>query len=434
MHTKRITNSFQCYNNCDVTEYWCVTKTIVAALFPRRKASLFKNIRLITAQTMEYSITPYVLVLTGLIPLTCGLFLLTAYDRNSELQKSQVNSYAYFFLLQAVGYIFIVTRGITDLHLGIFLTNFSTFVSFFLLINGLRIRASRQRITFKVILACSLFFTLIQVFVFSYFYPSITARITLSFLLWITTVTYAINILKLSAQSRGRQTCIVSMYTCLICIGVDFVLLYLDFPQAFTAFLFSYSISYVLLFGGLTNLILSDQTEKHRYEAITDPLTELYNRRYFMSQGKSILSSAQRHNHGMAFIICDIDKFKSINDSFGHGTGDVVIRAFAEILKQALREEDLLARIGGEEFAIMLPHTDIETAKEVAERIRATTAEKHLTIDNKHVYFTASFGISAPIELDIEKSMKAADSALYIAKKNGRNRTEVIHQDTEIEF
>lgn len=390
--------------------------------------------RLISDYTMEYSINPYVLALTGLIPLTCGLFLLKPVDSNSELQKSQVSSYAYFFILHTIGYFFIFTRGVIEPGISIFLTNLSTNISFFLLLNGLRIRANRLQITFKVTLLCSLFFALVQVVGFSYLYPSMNARTTLLFLLWIATVVYAIYILKQGALSRGSNTCLVSFYSCLICICFDLILLYTNFSQAYIAFLFSYSICYVLLFGGLTNLMLSDQADKHRREAITDPLTELFNRRYFMTQGKSLLSSAHRHNHEMAFIICDIDNFKRINDSYGHGTGDMVIKAFAKILKQEVREEDLLSRIGGEEFAIMLPHTDIDTAKDVAERIRTTASEKQITADNKHVYFTASFGISAPVELDIENSLKAADSALYIAKNNGKNRTEVIHQDTSIAF
>jgi len=157
-----------------------------------------------------------------------------------------------------------------------------------------------------------------------------------------------------------------------------------------------------------------------------DPLTQLYNRRYLQEHATHNISESSRHNYHLSVIMADLDDFKKINDFYGHGQGDTVLREFAAMLQEESRTEDVVARIGGEEFVVLLPHTDSEAAFSFAERIRKKL-EKHYPLeDNTKV--TASFGIT---EMGVDKEfstlLSRADKAMYQAKKNGKNRSVILN-------
>jgi diguanylate cyclase (GGDEF)-like protein/PAS domain S-box-containing protein len=161
------------------------------------------------------------------------------------------------------------------------------------------------------------------------------------------------------------------------------------------------------------------------YRAHTDSLTSLANRGHFMELADAEIARAMRYQRPFAVLILDVDHFKTINDRFGHKSGDTVLQALATILKGTLRENDIIGRIGGEEFAMLLPETDTEKASEVAERLRQTVADTHITTeDNNQIAVTVSIGIAVPtsISLGIDNILNRADSALYAAKNKGRNR------------
>lgn len=159
--------------------------------------------------------------------------------------------------------------------------------------------------------------------------------------------------------------------------------------------------------------------------AITDGLTGVYNRLYFQRQLEAELVRAPRYGYPIALIILDVDYFKSFNDTHGHLLGDQILRSLAQILKDSVRETDLVARYGGEEFAVILPETNSEQAIEVAERIRKHLAE-HTFWGKAHtpVNVTVSIGIAANPTADLksEELIEQADAALYHAKKTGRDR------------
>lgn len=160
--------------------------------------------------------------------------------------------------------------------------------------------------------------------------------------------------------------------------------------------------------------------------AITDPLTGLHNRRYLDSHLQTLLERAIVRKRPLSVMITDLDRFKSINDSFGHLGGDEVLREFAQRLRQNVRGIDLACRYGGEEFVVVMPDTDSEVAAKVAERIRAETARNLFEMPNS--------GLSTPVTISVGVAsvnydgdtvldlMKRADLALYQAKTNGRNR------------
>ncbi|EPN6325298.1 MULTISPECIES: GGDEF domain-containing protein [Vibrio] len=172
----------------------------------------------------------------------------------------------------------------------------------------------------------------------------------------------------------------------------------------------------------------------------TDPLTGVANRRHFDNQLKSETTRSARSSVECALILLDIDHFKRINDTFGHPTGDRVICALADLCVNQSRATDLVARLGGEEFAIILPDTNITDAKNLAERIRKHVEDVYVTSDaGEIVKWTISLGISAlpvnkrsanTIEIVMEMFIHQADSALYEAKNKGRNQTVLSQQNT----
>jgi diguanylate cyclase (GGDEF)-like protein len=160
-----------------------------------------------------------------------------------------------------------------------------------------------------------------------------------------------------------------------------------------------------------------------KHEVITDGLTELPNRRGFQQALDTELVRAERLNGTVGLIMADLDDFKQVNDRHGHLAGDDVLRMFADVLRETVREIDVAARYGGEEFAVILPATDLEGAELVAERLRAEMQARTIP-GHKNMPFTvtASFGVAAFPEARTEAALvAAADDALYAAKRAGKN-------------
>lgn len=164
--------------------------------------------------------------------------------------------------------------------------------------------------------------------------------------------------------------------------------------------------------------------EKIEWLANTDALTGLANRRHFHELADIEISRAKRFGHDLAVLMLDIDNFKSINDTYGHGVGDQVIAYLGEVCRKGLRDIDIAGRLGGEEFAILLPATSAASAQEVAERLRAGIAAHSMALpENVMLRFTVSIGCahSTQAPLQIESLLKLADQHLYQAKNSGRN-------------
>ncbi len=158
--------------------------------------------------------------------------------------------------------------------------------------------------------------------------------------------------------------------------------------------------------------------------AMTDELTALFNRRAFVSYFEKELSRAKRNAEDISLLMIDIDFFKKINDKYGHHVGDIVLQHFSNVAKNTIRNEDTIGRIGGEEFAVLLPNTTINTAGLIAERLRKAIENTFVEHEGQKITFTVSIGIAMFDDKDMvpEALMKNADDALYNAKENGRNR------------
>ncbi|WP_108978425.1 diguanylate cyclase [Leptospira ryugenii] len=165
--------------------------------------------------------------------------------------------------------------------------------------------------------------------------------------------------------------------------------------------------------------------------SIRDPLTNLYNRRYMDDRVTQEFFRCKRHGHPFSICLLDIDHFKHVNDTYGHDMGDSVLRCIATILKNHLRQTDVVARYGGEEYLILLPETNLQNALLVMEKIRNLVAShKQVTEDNREFFITFSGGISGgQIQTNdsVFQYMREADRLLYVAKESGRNK--VLVQD-----
>ncbi|HEX8917052.1 MAG TPA: diguanylate cyclase, partial [Chloroflexota bacterium] len=166
-------------------------------------------------------------------------------------------------------------------------------------------------------------------------------------------------------------------------------------------------------------------------DAVTDDLTKLHNRRYLLERFREERSRAVRNQHALAVIMLDIDKFKSVNDTYGHDAGDVVLCELADVVRRIVRAEDIVARYGGEEFCVLLPETSFDGVDEAAERLRSTV-ESHLLPHRAGIrQITVSVGVSL---LEVGDSgtevLTRADQALYRVKAEGGNRVCILHGET----
>lgn len=186
--------------------------------------------------------------------------------------------------------------------------------------------------------------------------------------------------------------------------------------------------------GTVWHGLITDITERKRVEeelnelARIDYLTQLPNRRYFREQMEIELYRMRRSGGSQdAVLMIDIDEFKSINDTYGHNVGDVVIQSFARSLRQQLRKNDIAGRLGGEEFAVMLSSAKLPDAAIFASRLQKRISDRPILLDGEPIYFTISVGIAVMSNADehIDISLSDADRALYQAKYLGRNRIEI---------
>ena len=163
---------------------------------------------------------------------------------------------------------------------------------------------------------------------------------------------------------------------------------------------------------------------KLRMLATTDYLTNIFNRSHFMDMSLNEICLAKQLGHPVAVILIDIDRFKQVNDTYGHKAGDVAIKAVVDACRSILRNKDIFGRYGGEEFVVFLPETTSEGALELAEQMRKKIAETVISIDNAKLFVTASFGVVGTekvVSVGLDELLKSADIAMYRAKDAGRN-------------
>lgn len=168
-----------------------------------------------------------------------------------------------------------------------------------------------------------------------------------------------------------------------------------------------------------------DLIDKLSQQANHDDLTGLANRRFLMQQASLELARAQRYQYPLSLFMLDIDHFKEVNDQYGHISGDMVLKQLSQEMPRYLREHDLIGRIGGEEFAVLLPETSIEAATLIAERLRQAVEKLSFKVMHEsNIQLTISIGVASSIEVEqnLEKLRQESDLRLYQAKSSGRNQ------------
>ena len=171
------------------------------------------------------------------------------------------------------------------------------------------------------------------------------------------------------------------------------------------------------------NSFLKDNTSKKH--ANTDKLTQVKNRRAFFKDSKRVIKNYEGF---ISLIMIDIDYFKQINDIHGDNIGDIVLKNITALIENNIRKEDVFGLVSGEEFALVIPQADVKIAHAIAENLRQKIDENEVTVGDKLLNITCSFGIASGAEGNIDKVYANAEDALYLAKNNGRNRVE-IHED-----
>jgi len=169
--------------------------------------------------------------------------------------------------------------------------------------------------------------------------------------------------------------------------------------------------------------------------ATTDALTELPNRRQFLTQLTEEFARVQRFdNQRCSILMLDLDRFKKINDTYGHAIGDAVLRHFAQLMRKTVRNIDIAARVGGEEFAVILPGSDLAAARTSAERLRDIVAKSPFVQNGKTISVTVSIGAAtmAPSDSVADQALIRADEALYRAKENGRDQVVTAVQQSSV--
>lgn len=258
------------------------------------------------------------------------------------------------------------------------------------------------------------------------FYSPLLRNIVLNVLIALWGVTLVLMIIKTRMRNlfwySGYLFCAVFIYTLIILKSSTYVVNI----SWYLARLFEVTVTLFLIFVLLIDVFRLYYKSNNNYmnsyqNSIRDPLTRLYNRSYFYDTLKKKLSGTSA-THPVSVVVCDLDHFKRINDNYGHLQGDHVIQFVATILQTETREEDIAARIGGEEFALMLTNTDTQRAGMVAERIRQTIEEHSLAQLPEQI--TISMGIYCTAEATdaAETCVQHADEGMYQAKAQGRNQ------------
>lgn len=194
------------------------------------------------------------------------------------------------------------------------------------------------------------------------------------------------------------------------------------------AFLMTIATAFILL------AMSKERTElRHKTAAMIDPLTGLLNRRAFLQDAEALLQQQIQRDRPIAVLLIDLDHFKSINDRFGHAVGDKVLQVFAKTTRMGLRQTDLVGRLGGEEFTVVLADASVDNAYLVADRLRRAFAASAATMDGQPLNATASIGVAVIVDpgQDLAHLITLADQALYLAKARGRNRVEVAAIETD---
>ncbi|MGJ8679716.1 GGDEF domain-containing protein [Paraglaciecola sp.] len=384
---------------------------------------------------IEISKLAYISTTVLLAFISGGFFLLSPLG-NFQDKRPILTSFSLFFFLSGMGFLlFIVT--LDEIKLITVVLNQAFFIlSFCFLKKALVLRKGRKgyRITKDI---KSLTYIAVGPLINGSLYlinpdsVGIRTGVSIGILTLIVASTFKYVFINKSQRTFGekvmKNTLVMSLIFMLILIVV--IVLTRDLYIYLTVLTVTFTLLLASLLGAIQTLLLGDLSNLYKQDSITDYLTGLNNRRHFISRTNELIKLAERKPFPCCVILLDIDDFKKVNDAYGHGVGDEVLKYVSETLRSNVRESDVAARIGGEEFCVTLPNTGVEAASELAERIRTELNKNIIWTHPKELKVQASFGIS---EISIEEegcvvtnALNQADKALYRSKAQGKNRVSI---------
>ncbi len=367
--------------------------------------------------------------LTILLLCVCAVFVLHFTLGKVVREKTHIYYFMLVFVALSLGFVGYISRAFIPMWISISIGNFMTlltayaFRSALLWRRGCRIHIYRDPIALSNLILLTVINTVVFYWLLDAFHYRITIILTNVCIVLFGARKYVVINPQHITQGE-KQTRAGLLLAGIIVLFVLIAAPFFQDPWYYSTYLFTLCSSFtMLLLGVALNLVLSDIIETHYQNSITDTLTGLYNRRYFMTQFLIAMNQSRRYHNPISVLMCDIDHFKNINDQYGHDNGDLALQSFSEMLKTSVRDVDVVARYGGEEFIVLMPRTPMEDAQQIAERLRVNT-ERLLIASKKKVFgFTISIGLSSGEgDSDIKDYISLADDALYRAKNNGRNR------------
>lgn len=376
------------------------------------------------------SLDTYTLQVMTVIVMSLSLLLAaTLWDSSAEQRHARYWVAGYFLVCLGLGLAGL--RAHLPSFIAIVLGNVITAVGGVLVVNGTRAFCLPDRKPWPVAAIGASIFLLFCLF--TYLYPNLRVRVVLMALLfacislhmaWLLWTKAPVGMLWLQ---RGLAM-LLSAQFCYYALSISTVLIppnasdYPEAPAAYNAVYMNAAIVFIALLFGFSGLNSRRLQLRLQYAAHHDALTGALNRRALDDVVQHVFGNKSQDKL-MSVVLLDLDYFKKFNDSFGHQAGDLALQRFAETIRAHLRQGDELGRIGGEEFCLVLPHTDMETARRIVERLRKVVAQIQIPgTDGAQLTFSAGIATTQR-EQHWEDLLKRADRALYQAKGDGRNRT-----------
>jgi diguanylate cyclase (GGDEF)-like protein len=373
---------------------------------------------------------PTLALVAVFVAVILGALLLMAWRRDQSTDA--LAWWGVGYLIGGASFALLASRGEIPNVLSIELANASLLLGYSFLLAGTRAFSGRDTPITVFLIAPLIWLTAMQV-------PAIAGDIDLRVIL-VSSMQCGFVLLMAYELWRERGEPLLSRWPTIILLATHAVILsgrmaivmttqvtsHADlFRSPIFAFMAFGTVLYTIAFAFLLLSMTKERTEmRHRIAALIDPLTGLPNRRAFMIDAEATIAGRSSRSEPIAVLLADLDRFKTVNDVYGHAVGDRVLKAFAASLRRCLGADDLAGRLGGEEFAILLPGKGEAAAVALAERIRVAFAGAAAEIGGHAVLATVSIGVAASRigGHDLDGLLGRADSALYQAKEAGRNR------------
>jgi diguanylate cyclase (GGDEF)-like protein len=380
---------------------------------------------------------PTLAILAVFVTAILGVLMIFACRR--EQGTIALRSWGIGYLLCAIGLGLLAARGAIPSALSVEIANAFNLLGYSFVLAGARSFGGREMPPAAYLLAPLVWLIAMRL-------PPFEADINLRIIL-VTTCQITITALVVNEFWRDRNEPLLSRWPVIVLLLSHAALLFVRIPMVLTrplesdtdflrsapfAVMIFGSVLYTISFAFLLLSLVKERGElRHKTAALVDPLTGLANRRAFLLEADAVAQQRAKGREPVSVLLADLDRFKAVNDEFGHAIGDRVLQVFADTIRRTLRAHDVSGRLGGEEFAFTLPGASAQDAAQVAERIRLRFADAALTIGAHAVASTVSIGVastSAPMA-NVADLLAVADRALYRAKAEGRDRVVVIDCD-----